>query len=126
MVCFKLSVTDSAPNEDGEVSKAWVAQITGTHPKYKLNREFVEMTKKEGRTKYFELNESALYQIKSYNSDGEPKETFGQLEADGSFSRLSYAELVEAARKAEALDDFLIKRSGINHLQPLVPEEPLF
>lgn len=118
MVLFKLSVTDSNPDENGDIAKAWVAEITGTDPKYKLQREFVKIVKKEGRTKYFELDHPGLYQIKSYSEFAEPKQTYGRLEADGTFTKFSYDALVEAAREAESLDDFVEHTTAIKHKKP--------
>lgn len=43
--------------------KSWVAEITGTHPKWKLNREFVEAVEEDSWTgKVFELK-SGIYEV---------------------------------------------------------------
>jgi len=44
-------------------NKSWVAKITGTHPKWKLNREFVNpVTENEYAGKTFEL-ENGIYEV---------------------------------------------------------------
>lgn len=42
--------------------KSWVAKITGTHPKWKLNREFVDAVEENMMEKFFELK-VGIYEV---------------------------------------------------------------
>lgn len=56
----KVTITTTSGSKR---NKSWVAKITGTHPKWKLNREFVDAVEENDWTgKVFEL-ESGIYEV---------------------------------------------------------------
>lgn len=68
-------------------NKSWVAEITGTHPKWKLNREFVSAVEEnEWSGKVFEL-ENGIYEV----CDAGDRE-FVKVE-NGEIEYLEYAEV---------------------------------
>lgn len=68
-------------------NKSWVAEITGTHPKWKLNREFVNAVEEnEWSGKVFELN-NGIYEV----CDAGDRE-FIKVE-NGEIEYLEYAEV---------------------------------
>lgn len=68
-------------------NKSWVAEITGTHPKWKLNREFVSAVEEnEWSGKVFEL-ENGIYEV----CDAGDRE-FVKVE-NGELEYLEYAEV---------------------------------
>ena len=42
---------------------AWVAEIVGTHPVYKLDRKFVDAKEDDGAVKTWEIEENKIYCI---------------------------------------------------------------
>lgn len=71
-------------------NKSWVAKITGTHPKWKLNREFVDAVKaNEYAGKTFELG-NGIYEV----CDAGERE-FIQV-VNGTIEYLEYAEVTAA------------------------------
>lgn len=43
--------------------KSWIAEITGTHPKWKLNREFINPVEENMTEKTFELENGKIYEV---------------------------------------------------------------
>lgn len=43
--------------------KSWIAEITGTHPKWKLNREFINPVDENMMEKKFELENGKIYEV---------------------------------------------------------------
>lgn len=56
----KVTITTTSGSKR---NKSWVAKITGAHPKWKLNREFIDAVEENDWTgKVFEL-ESGIYEV---------------------------------------------------------------
>lgn len=43
--------------------KTWVAEITGTHPTYKYQREFIEEWDNDGANKFWKLYNGKVYEV---------------------------------------------------------------
>lgn len=68
--------------------KSWVAQITGTHPKWKLNREFVDAIDENIMEKTFELK-NGIYEVCNAGNREFIKAENGEIEY------LEYTEVTE-------------------------------
>jgi hypothetical protein len=86
-------------------AKAYVARITGTHPKYRLEREFCyKRDVTHSRSNVYRdlefavrLEEGAVYQYRGMDaSSGKSTDGFWRVE-EGGLHEIGYAEAVEAA-----------------------------
>lgn len=75
-------------SEGSNKNKSWVAEITGTHPRWNLNREFLEEEEDDYRDKTFVLN-NGIYEV----CDAGDRE-FIQVE-NGEIEYIEHEEVIE-------------------------------
>lgn len=78
---------------DGPQKRAYLAKITGPHPKYKLTREFLNAERQEGRHKFFRFTEPGIYEMVEYSNKGNQSKYYKQLDGE-SLSDLTEAEVI--------------------------------
>lgn len=97
----------------GSGGSAWVAEIVGTHPTFKLERAFVEVkgnVSRSGRSGnlYWDIKQAGVYELRGvqYESD---RATIGRLDsgfirvaADGTTTRITKEAAIQAAEAIEA------------------------
>ncbi len=81
----KTRVTTTAGSRN---HKSWVAQITGTHPKFKLNRSFVESVDHNMSERYFDLVDG-IYEV----CDAGSRQFFHIVK--GNVEEVEYSEVME-------------------------------
>lgn len=74
---------------------AWVAEVTGTHPIYKLNRSFIEATESDAGWKAWELEENKIYCI---NLNANKKEQHFLTLVDGVLNELTKEQVEEMVK----------------------------
>ena len=65
---------------DGGGRRAYLARITGPHPVYKLQREFVDPESCKGRWKHYRFSGDGIYEEVGYSAKGNKHERFIRLE----------------------------------------------
>lgn len=97
-----VTITLRQASRIGNYKKPWVARINGTHPKFKLDREFVAAKDETfGGQWTFELGEG-LYEICDRNSKGAERRAFIQITADAAAEKYLSDEEFGLALKAAA------------------------
>lgn len=90
----------------GGVKAAWVARITGLHPKFKFERQFLQPTKVEGDRRWFTLPEDGIYQGVNYENTSKqtPERVWWQLR-DGGLREITEADVEENFNKGKDSQD---------------------
>lgn len=78
---------------DGRTKRAYAARITGPHPKFKLTREFLDATKRDGRHKTFRFTDEGIYELVEYSAKDNQHKYYKQL-ADSTLHDLTEAEVL--------------------------------
>lgn len=81
----KVRITTSAGSRN---HKSWVAQITGTHPTFKLNRSFINSVDHNWTERYFDLVDG-IYEVCDAGS-----RQFIQI-VKGNVEEIDYSEVLE-------------------------------
>ena len=81
---------------DGATKKAYLAVITGTHPKFKFSRDFINPDRREGRHKYYEISRTSnhVYEKREYSAKDNVHGGFYTF-VDGKLSELTETQVAE-------------------------------